>query len=252
MRVILSIIILLSITNNCFSQEKLKSQIEIIEKNIKVNSISDFEKLQTDLDNDNDLDYIYLYQCGEPKCIEVYLNVNNKLKKVINEPCYNYYLYNGDIKHLTLKLNHCCGESPFTSNRVFNFKFDKVITIENYVLFNESYELLKPDNYLLSVYNVKILNNNYNVRFSPNIKEYDEDESMFSCEPNTNIIGRLKENSTVKVLSELIKETRIWLYVEIESNSLNHQLCNNPIDYEFKGQKLRGWISNNFVEKTIN
>ncbi|BDD01402.1 hypothetical protein [Persicobacter psychrovividus] len=251
MRIIIPII-LFFISTNSFSQEQLKTQIERIEKNIKSNSMSDFKKLEIDLDNDNDIDYIYLYQCAEPKCIEIYLNVNQKLEKVISEFCYNYYLHNGINKNLIIKQSHCCGESPFISNRVFNFQSDKLITKENYVLFNESYELLKPETYLSTIYNVKILNNNYNVRFSPNIREYDENESMFSCEPNTNIIGKLKENSTVKVLSEIIKETRIWLFVEIESESLNHELCNNPIDYEFKGQKLRGWISNNYVEKIEN
>ena len=251
MRAILSIILFFIISYG-FSQNLLEVQIEQIEKTINSNSISDFQKLEVDLDNDNDLDYIYLYQCAEPNCIEVYLNINRKLEKVISEFCDNYYLYNAENKSLIIKQNHCCGESPFTSHRAFNFQSDKTITAENYVLYNKSYELVKPETNLSSTYIVKILNNNYNVRFSPNIREYDENESLFSCEPNTNIIGKLKENSTVKVLSEVIKENRIWLFVEIESEFLNYKLCNNPIDYEFKGQKLRGWISNNFVEKIKN
>lgn len=214
--------------------------------------MSDFDKLEIDLDNDNDLDYIYLYKCGEPKCIEVYLNTNKKLEKVISEFCYNYYLYNNSLKELFIKQNHCCGESPFTSNRVFNFHSDKIVTKENYVIFNDSHELLEPSSFLSSPYNVKILNNNYNVRFSPNIKVLNEDESMFACEPNTNIIAKLKEGSGVTVLAELIKEDRIWLFVEIDSKCLNFNQCRNPINYNFKGQKLRGWISNNFTEKINN
>ena len=245
--------IIFFITSFSFSQAELSKEIELIEKNIKANSATkDFQKLETDLDNDKDLDYIYLYQCSEPKCIEVYLNVNQKLEKVISEFCYDYYLFNNLKKDLVIKQNHCCGESPYTSNRVFNFYSDKISLKENYVIFNEGYELLEPVLYLTSPYNVKVLNNNYNVRFSPNIREYSEDESMFSCEPNTNIIGKLKVNSNPKVLSELIRENRIWLFIEIDSESLNSSLCNNPIDYEFKEQKLRGWISNNFVEKIKN
>lgn len=251
MKIFISITLLL-IISNCFSQNGFQEQLEIIEENIKSNSISDYQKLESDLDNDNDLDYIYLYQCGEPKCLEVYLNVNQKLQRVISEFCFDYYLYNGKNKNLIIKRNHCCGESPFTSNRVFNFKSDKITLKENYVIFNEGHELLNPETFLTSNYEVKILNNNYNVRFSPNIRKYTEDESVFSCEPNTNIIGKLKANSTVKVLSELIKENRIWLFVEIESESLNLNKYNNPINYNFKEQKLRGWISNNFVEKIKN
>ncbi|WP_324027795.1 hypothetical protein QSV08_07570 [Maribacter sp. BPC-D8] len=251
MKLITSIILFL-ISISSFSQNELEKQIELIEKNIQLNSMSDFEKIETDLDNDNDLDYIYLYQCSEPKCIEVYLNVNQKLEKVISEFCYNFYLYNGTNKDLVIKQNHCCGESPFTSNRVFNFHLDQTITKENYVLYNESYELFEPSFYLSTSYDVKILNNNYNVRFSPNIREYDVNESQFSCETKTNIIGKLKVNSSTKVLSELIKGNRIWLFVEIESENLNDTECYNPIDYDFKDQKLRGWISNNFVSKTKN
>ncbi|QCE42071.1 hypothetical protein [Psychroserpens sp. NJDZ02] len=247
---LITTLILFLISFCSLSQNQLKKQIELIEQNIKSNSMSDFQKLETDLDNDNDLDYIYLYQCSEPKCIEVYLNVNQKLEKVISEFCYNYYLYNGVSKDLVVKQNHCCGESPFTSNRIFNFHLDKTIIKENYVIFNDSYELLEPNSYLSNAYNVKIINNNYNVRFSPNIRVYDEDESMFACETKTNVIGKLKKDSTTKVLSELIKGNRIWLFVEIDSEDLNDTQCTNPIDYGFKGQKLRGWISNNFVEKT--
>lgn len=233
-----------------FSQNEMKEQIKFIEKNINSNSISDFDKLQIDLDNDNDLDYIYLYQCAEPKCIEVYLNKNQKLEKVISEFCYKYFLYSKMDKNLVVKQNHCCGESPFTSNRVFNFQSDKMIIKESYVVFNDSYELLEPDYYLYEPYNVQILNNNYNVRYSPHIREYDQNESVFSCETKTNIIGKLKKDRKTKVLAELIKENRTWLFVEIDSKSLNFTQCRNPIDYEFEGQKLRGWISNSFVEKT--
>ncbi|AUC75517.1 hypothetical protein [Olleya sp. Bg11-27] len=231
------------------SQNKIQTQLELIEKTIISNGIPDYQKLEIDLDNDNDLDYIYLYQCSEPKCIEVYLNVDNNLDKVISEFCYNYFLYQDLKKDLIVKLNHCCGESPFTSTRVFNFNADNIVIKENYVLFNSTYELISPEIYLSSTYIVKVINNNYNVRFSPNIKEYSEDDAMFSCESKTNIIGKLKANSNIKVLAELIKENRTWLFVEIDSASLNTTTCNNPIDYEYDNQKLRGWISNNFVEK---
>jgi len=248
MRLIISIVFFFIFYFN-YSQNGLESQLGLIEEKIESKSMNSFEKLEIDLDNDNDLDYVYLYQCAEPRCIEVYLNINQKLEKVISEFCYDYYLYDDEKKGLVIKQNHCCGESPFTSNRVFNFDSDKAIIKENYVVFNDSYELLKPELYLTSIYDVKILNKNYNVRFSPNIGKYDNTESIFSCEPNTNIIGKLKQNSSVKVLAELIKEKRIWLFVEIDNDSLNFIKCENPIDFDYENQKLRGWISNNFVEK---
>lgn len=234
-----------------FSQGVISTQLETIEKAIESNSMDGFTKLDVDLDNDGDLDYIYLYQCAEPKCIEVYLNVNQKLEKVLSEFCYDYYLHNNLLKKdLIVKLNHCCGESPFTSVRSFNFGKDVIKLNENYVIFNDSYELLEPDYFLDTPYYVTTINEKYNVRFSPNIREYTEDEAMLiTCEGNTNIIAKLKQGSTSKVISELIKEDRTWLFVEVSSKHLYIDKCNNPIDYNFEEQKLRGWISGGFVEK---
>lgn len=233
-----------------FCQEGLNSVIKLIEKRITENSMDGFKKLEVDVDDDNDLDYIYLYQCGEPKCVEVYLNKRNRLEKVISEFCYIYYLYedNGK-KSITIPQTHCCGESPFTSFRTFNFTKDDIQLKDNYVLFNESYELLNPKVFLETSYYIKTINNDYNVRFSPNIRKYTQEESMFSCQPNTNIIGKLKKNSRLKVLSTLIKPNRTWLFVEIESKHLNTTICYSPIDYGFKNQKLRAWISNKYTKK---
>jgi len=231
-------------------KDTIKNKIKEIENKIESNSFDGFKKQIIDIDNDEDLDLIYLYQCGEVKCVELYLNINNEYKKAIDESCYEYVIKETNNKNLmTIKQNHCCGESPFTSVRSFSFNTDKIKLNENYVIFNDSKELLSPKKILQTQYKVRIINVDYNIRFSPNIREYNEDESAFSCEESTNIIGKLNKGAVVNVLSEIKKEERIWLFVEIKGLDLNTKSCNNPINYNFKNQKLRAWISGNFTEK---
>jgi hypothetical protein len=73
-----------------------------------------------------------------------------------------------------------------------------------------------------------------------------EHKADFVCVENSNIIGQLKINAIVKVLAEKKgkdKDLRTWLYVEIDKSDLNNETCNCPLTYDFKEQKLRGWIS---------
>ncbi|NQX43682.1 hypothetical protein SAMN05421820_1302 [Pedobacter steynii] len=89
-------------------------QLQKIENDIKANAMEHkFDKQIIDLNNDQIDDYIYLYQCGEPKCIKVYLNINGILKEQIAEQCWSYRVFNiNNRKILTLILGHCCGKAP--------------------------------------------------------------------------------------------------------------------------------------------
>lgn len=230
----------------------IKHKIDSIEKGIREKTMSDFEKKIIDIDNDGDDDYLYFYQPAESKYLEVYLNNNSlNLKKVIDEFCYTYSLNNNKLQ---VKRNHCCGESPFKSVRKYGLKKDSVFIIENYVLCNNEQELVEPKNILNKeqIYNVRIKTSDYNVRYSPNIKYFKEEDSFFSCEENTNIIGKLKKNSSVKVLSTMKTKERNWLFVEIDEKNLNAEKCQSPITYDYKNQKLRAWISDKLTTRIKN
>lgn len=228
----------------------LKKQISSIEKQLlKIeNKLSKYKKKTIDLDNDGDMDFIYLYQCGEPKCIDIYINVDKKLKKKISETYFEYSLDSLNNK-IHIKHSHCCGESPFVSFRSFKFLEDEINLNANYVIFNESNEILLPKGLLKNSYLVEVLKENYNVRFSPNIKKYQDEDSEFSCVANTNIIGKLKRGSIIRVLYELKKEKRTWFFVEIQKLSLKDNLCNSPISFNFENQHLRAWVSAKFLKK---
>lgn len=57
-----------------------------------------FDKLSIDLNADTKEDLIYTYQCGEPKCVAVYLKLDDTYKEVVNENCTAYSLWEKDEK----------------------------------------------------------------------------------------------------------------------------------------------------------
>ena len=247
-----------------FAQVKSKNIDDII-KNYRdsANNVLGFSVKLIDLDNDNDLDYIFSFGCGEGNCLRVHLNINGNYKKVIDEFGHESFYFTDAIKKQASNLvlnainNHCCGESPFGSNRDFSFTNNKVLVKNNYVSYNhEIYNdedntrlTLIPDRLLNKTYEVNITLDNYNVRFSADLESHN---ATFTCPEKTNIIAKLNKGTTVKVLGEFkgndYKE-RTWLYVEIPNKSINSNKCSSPINYGFAEQKLRGWISNKYAEK---
>ena len=115
-------------------------------------------------------------------------------------------------------------------------------------LYNEEnfYIVYEPDDYLDTLYQVTITIDNYNARFSADLKSHN---ATFTTKENTNIIANLRKGASVKVLSEYKgndSEKRTWLYVEISENAI---LQNSPIDYDFENQTLRAWISDKYTSK---
>lgn len=246
-----------------FSQDL--NRIDEIHNQIKERAIDDVSMKCIDLDNDNDNDFIFIYRCGESSCFDIYLSGSYGFKKIVDsEPGNVSYDFdnsvNSGLSNLIIESshNHCCGESPFISFRQFCFIDDSLEIIENYVRFDyENYcfdanswdYIFTPEQFLASPYIVIITNQDYNVRFSADLEDHKAD---FTCFDNSNIIGKLKLNSSVKVLAEKKgkdSSLRTWLYVEIDKSYLNFKYCEDPLTYDFKEQKLRGWISNKFTVK---
>lgn len=238
----------LLLLNHAFAQS---TGLEAIEKEIKSRAIGGrFTKQMVDLNKDQKDDVIYLYECGEPKCIQVFLNINGQYKEQVNEQFTNYIiLETTPKKQIYLRLLHCCGESPYSSMRMFEFNQISAELKENYVLTNKDYvkntKFLTPLAYQKPTLG-KVTFDNYNLRFSPDVNplKYSFD---YGCEEGTNIIAKLKSGSVVQILSELIDKDRTWLFVEVNSSSINGK--HNPVDFDFKGQHLRGWISSKKVER---
>lgn len=231
------------------------NQLKKIEKFIRDNAMGNkFEKQIIDLNNDQVDDYIYLYQCGEPKCIKVYLNIKGVLKEQISEQCWTNKLSSANNKKkLTLTLAHCCGESPYVSIRSFEFSNSQAVIKDNYVLTNTEYtgsSMLSPDFYNSQSETAVINTSDYNLRFSPStdLLQGEEKETFtYGTSEGTNIIAQIKMGSIINILSELIQKDKTWLFIEVDSVSLIGK--NHPVDFNFKDQKLRGWVSSKYVTR---
>jgi len=254
-KIILSILLLSKIFSlNAQDLIELKE----IHKSIKEKATGEISVKCIDLDNDGDKDFLFTYPRGESDYFEVYLTINGKLKNVISEfgsisfDYKNSFDFKASLIILKSDFNHCCGESPFDSSRRFTFNNDNFEIIENYVRYDHEnycfdqrlwdYKFF-PSRFLKNPYSVIITENNNNVRFSSDLENHKAD---FICIDNSNIIGQLNKNAKVIVLAEekgKDRDLRTWLYVEINESDLNTKTCNNPLNYNFKGQTLRGWIS---------
>lgn len=230
-------------------------RLQKIEKDIRASAMEHkFDKQIIDLNNDQIDDYIYLYQCGEPKCIKVYLNINGILKEQITEQCWSYQVFNtNNRKILTLTLGHCCGESPYVSIRSFEFNTTRLLIRDNYVLTNTAYtgsSMLSPPFYSKQAEPAIVNTNNYNLRFSPDtdlLKGAEKETFTFGITEGTNIIAQIKMGSKVNILSELIQQDRSWLFIEVDPTFLVGK--SHPVSFDFKDQQLRGWISSKYVTR---
>ena len=231
-----------------FGQSNIETELAKIKADIKKNLIyghKTYHESIVDIDNDGDNDYLFLSERSESKDIQVFINNNNHLEKQIEEFCHYYSLYNnGNQKRLSVIFRGCCGDHYSTSNKVYDFEKDKAVLIENYSEFNE---MIVPKFFLDSPYQVTIINNDYNLRYIPNIEKVEEREYS-KLEKGTNIIATLQSNTSAKVLSEIVEdENRKWLYVEIDPNELSEK--KSDVSLFNKEQKTRGWISGKFVRK---
>ena len=210
----------------------------------------EYDRIIVDSNNDKNDDVIYSYTCGELFCIRVFLNINGQYEEKLYG-LYSYFsLYSFyDKKRLHLYEYSCCGESPFFSNKIYEFNKTSAILVEDYIETNDDYvenRFLKPSKYLYKSYSVKIFNDDYNLRFSPDMEPFElNDDIFFTCDTKTNIIAKIKANSIVKVLAEFKTKERKWLYVEVEKQSIKDK-CRIT---DFESQAIRGWISGNYVEK---
>jgi hypothetical protein len=212
------------------------------------------DKLTTDLNNDGKEDLIYSGSCGERLCIRVYLQINGKYVKQIDRATGYYTLKTyGSDKEFQLIENTCCGESPFLLYQTYRFEQASTRLVENYIATSGYYtegRMTTPSSFLWEPYYVKTLNDNYNLRFSPDMKAFadsNDDNFSFTCQSNTNIIATIKIGARLKVLAELSEEDRVWLYVEAEEKAIKDR-C-DVTDFDEDGHpSVRGWVSGRYTE----
>jgi hypothetical protein len=221
------------------------------------------DKLVTDLNNDGKEDLIYSYECAEGLiCIRVYLQINGGYVKQLDiaRGPYTLETFSGD-KELRLTQGTCCGESPFKLYQTYRFEQASVRLVENYITTDGYYtegRMIDPSFISERSYYVKTLNDNYNLRFSPDMKAFDFSmDFVFTCQPNTNVIATIKAGARLKVLAELPDDDRTWLYVEVEEKDIKDRCDVTDYDGDFAFAKdhgspsVRGWVSGRYTEKEL-
>jgi hypothetical protein len=216
------------------------------------------DKLVIDLNNDGKEDLIYSGICGEPLCIRVYLQINGKYVKQIDTDGGPYVLVIGENERkLRLTQGTCCGESPFSLYQTYRFEQASTRIVENYIATDGYYtegRMIAPPSILWKPYYVKTLNDNYNLRFSPDMKVFEFSmDFLFTCQSNTNIIATIKSGARLKVLAELPDDDRTWLYVEVEEKDIKDRCdvteFNNNTFKDYGNPSVRGWVSGRYTEK---
>ena len=106
---------------------------------------------------------------------------------------------------------------------------------------------LTPAVYHSKPYFVRVLKQDYNLRYAPKIEKVKKsnDDFQFTCEDRTNIITKIKINTRLKVLSEKIQQGKNWLFIEVSCADTHPDRSYD----EFKPQNIRGWVSAKFVQR---
>lgn len=203
-----------------------------------------------DINNDGLDDIIFDGESGgEPREISIYLNEGGSFHKIFSDyqGIAELEFKNGVLNRLNIKDWGCCAE--FINTIKFyevefkngDFKFDQKKS------FKYVHTTILPDNYWVNTKSVKILNDNYNLRYSPQIDE--KTEVYFEGEPTFgNTIGKLNKNSKAIAIADQTDSTgRVWFFVAIYPEYDLKESYLYDSTYEMKSYKC-GWVSSKFIE----
>jgi hypothetical protein len=203
-----------------------------------------------DINNDSLDDIIFDGRSGgEPREISIYLNKGSSFKNIFTDyqGITKLEFENGILNKINIKDWGCCAEFIVT-NKCYEvgfqneeFKFDQKKS------FKYVEKTILPDKYWANTKKVKILNDNYNLRYSPQIDN--TTEVYFDGEPSYgNTIGKLVKNSMAIAIAEFTDSTgRVWFFVAIYPEYDVKESYFYDSKDEMKSYKC-GWISSRFIE----
>ena len=217
-------------------------------------TLSDLEKDLhiIDFNGDGLDDIIFNGETGyEAKQISIFINTGQSFTEIFTDyqEIYKIVFENGKINKLYIQDDGCCCEYILT-NKIYSVDYTTNLPKINLIskmqyLRNKIEEY--PSNYFDEPIKFKVLNNKYNIRFSPVID--DTTEVWYCGEPqNGNSLGKIKSGSAGYALAESIDTTgRIWWFVALSPDSEIYEPVYNNEEICPNSYKL-GWISSRFVE----
>lgn len=203
-----------------------------------------------DLDNDGLDDIIFDGQTGgELREILIFLNKGSSFVKVFSDwqRILNWHFTDDVLSEISIVNWGCCAETNTTSN------FYKVTNPNNSLTFTllKTFQYIEdtvlPDKYWPIKKNIKILNNDYNLRSSPVVN--DTTTFYYQGEPTIgNSVGKIKKDALAIALADSTDDTgRIWYFVAVYPEYKLKETLFYDADEKSKRYKC-GWLSNRFVE----
>ena len=206
-----------------------------------------------DFNGDGLDDIIFDGESGsEAREISIFINIGRSFSKIFTEyqEIYKMVIENGRVHKLYIRDEGCCCEYIGISKIYcvdYSRTFPEINLISKMEYLNHGYEGDReyPSHYFDKPVKFEVLNNQYNIRFSPVM---DDTTQIHYCgEPrNGNSLGKIKSGSIGYALAEKVDATgRVWWFVALEPQSkIYESIYNETIDT----YKL-GWISNKFVKE---
>ena len=192
------------------------------------------------------------YLGGEAKYIIIFINTGQSFAKIFTEiqEFYKVVFENGKIQKMYIQDGGCCCDYMLT-NKIFSVDYSqnlpKINLISQMQYLNNSVEKY-PDNYFEKPVKFEVLNDKYNIRFSPVI---DDTTKVGYCGELKygNSLGRIKSGSIGYALAEKTDSTgRVWWFVALHPNSKIYESIYYDDDIRPNSYKL-GWISSRFVKE---
>ena len=217
-----------------------------------------FNSLENDLHvvdfNGNGLDDIIYngHLCSEADYIIIYINTGESFTKIFNETqqIHKMVFENGKVQRLYIRDGGCCCEY-IGINKIFGVDYSsdlpKINLISQMQYLNNSVEEY-PSRYFDKSIEFEVLNDRYNIRFSPVI---DDTTEVGYCGQDIqgNSLGKIKSGSIGYALAEKIDSTgRVWWFTALRPDSEIYESMYHDADIIPNSYKL-GWISSRFVKE---
>ena len=193
----------------------------------------------------------------EPDYVVIYINTGKSFVKIFEETqkIHKMVFENGKVSRLYIQDNGCCCETIGT-NKIFNVDYScelpkiNLLSQMQYLNNRATYNGVAqyPSNYFEKLIKFEVLNDRYNIRFSPIL---DDTTEVCHCgEPaNGNSLGKIKSGSIGYALAEKTDSTGlIWWYVAMSPNTELYESLYIGLQYRPNDYRI-GWISSRFVKK---
>jgi hypothetical protein len=229
-----------------------------------------FPKLESHLHvidfNGDGLDDIILdgWSGGEANAIQVFINTGQSFVKILiaYKEVHDIIFDNGKVHRLYIQSGDGEGGDYTVRNQIIRFDYSSTIPKIDHIsamqyMRGGEWSSITPDypsHYFDNPIKFEVLNDNYNIRFSPLID--DTTQVWIGKERNGNSLGKIKAGSIGYALGEEVDSTgRIWWFVAMNPDtkideSVFYDDLGRGDEIEIAPYRL-GWISSRYVKKVV-